>query len=151
MTNNTKEKIRDLVGDEYVMAARDNGEIHNTCHESYGVLLEEYEETQTEDRIFASQLSSYWELIKHNVSFNDKLVKLQAMKDTAINAACEWIQVAAMCEKAMRTSESLREYNVKSVLAHDNQLIKLLQTEAAKQNIAIEKLAKMCGEDTDGE
>ena len=93
-------QVEQLAGDEYSRAAEQFGPTNNSRHESYAVCREEYEEaTEAGDR-FKSRFDAFWAATRENKSTPDLLLD---MKDSAMQAAAEWIQVAAMCEKATRT------------------------------------------------
>jgi len=97
-------EVKQAVINEYSRAFVRFGPINNSPHESYAVILEEFEEAQENAVSFQSQLESYWITIKGNKEDEAK-VRLTAMKKLAEQAAAEWVQVAAMCHKAMITHE----------------------------------------------
>jgi len=84
---------------EYQRAAEKFGIANNSAHESYAVLLEEFEEAKTEAEKFEAMLGFYWHGVKKN-DVNICAECLPKMQEMAIRAAAEWIQVAAMCYKA---------------------------------------------------
>lgn len=84
---------------EYERAAEKFGKANNSQHESYAVILEEYEEALTEQIRFKQYIESYWERIKRNMDTESMLVE---MRELGEHAAAEWVQVAAMCYKAMQ-------------------------------------------------
>jgi len=106
-------EIRAAVGHEYDRAAKLNGPTFSSMHEAYAVILEEYEEAQEEAESFEDQLKDFWGDVKSNKSpicdmqKTNEYIKneLESMRTTAINAAAEWTQVAAMCHKAIKSSE----------------------------------------------
>lgn len=70
----------------------------NSTHEGYAVLLEEAEEMQDEVESVRKELAIWWTVVKSNdAGMNDFILK--GIEKHAINAACEAIQVAAMCQK----------------------------------------------------
>lgn len=70
----------------------------NSPHEGYAVILEEVEELQDEVKNIAVELKTWWSVVKNNdVDENDFI--LNGIEEFAVNAACEAIQVAAMCRK----------------------------------------------------
>ena len=102
--------MSDLLGEtqvsvlmEYNRAAEKFGKAHNSPHEGYAVILEEYEEAQQESDMFLRELEYYWGSVKRNSTFSDDT--LENMQAYAMRAAAEWIQVAAMCYKAMKGKE----------------------------------------------
>lgn len=87
---------------EYGRAAKKFGKANNSPHESYAVILEEYEEAIFESECFKNRFQSFWTRIKENdVEATQKVLPL--LQEFAERAAAEWIQVAAMCYKAMQT------------------------------------------------
>ena len=84
---------------EYNRASAKFGERNNSHHESYAVILEEFEEAIEEECGFQQNLERLWEEIKSNKTdcLSDRLT---SMRKHAEHAAAEWIQVAAMCYKA---------------------------------------------------
>lgn len=78
-------------------------------HEGYAVLLEEMEELK-DSRIDAEvNLDNLWENIKLNGDMQSMFVTLNCIKLNAIEAACEAIQVAAMCDKFKMSFEDMYE------------------------------------------
>lgn len=98
--------MRDEVTNEQSRAKEIYGEINHSDHESYAVILEEFDEADRERRMFALDLEAFWMHCKtdHNdENSKDKREILATLSDRAIRAACEWVQVAAMCKKATVT------------------------------------------------
>lgn len=82
---------------EYNRATEKFGPANNSNHESYAIILEEFEEAQNEARMFEWNLRSFWDAVRANTMTK---CQLQQMQHIAEKAAAEWIQVAAMCYKA---------------------------------------------------
>jgi hypothetical protein len=82
---------------EYGRASEKFGKANNSPHESYAVILEEFEEAKNEVNMFEYNLRSFWNAIK---AYTATKCQLQQMRAIAEKAAAEWIQVAAMCYKA---------------------------------------------------
>ena len=85
------------------------GEVNHSDHESYAVILEEFDEADRERRMFALDLEAFWMHCKtdHNdENPKDKREILATLSERAVRAACEWVQVAAMCRKATVTLEN---------------------------------------------
>ena len=82
------------------------GEVNHSDHESYAVILEEFDEADRERRMFALDLEAFWMHCKTDHDDNnpkDKREVLATLFERAIRASCEWVQVAAMCKKASVT------------------------------------------------
>lgn len=94
-----KEAVRVLMNEEYERAAERFGEKFNSPHEAYAVIKEEAEEAQNEMRYILGQMEAYWIRIKENMITDGSL---ETIEKTALNTACECIQVAAMAYKARR-------------------------------------------------
>jgi len=82
---------------EYARACEKHGKYNNSPHESYAVILEEYEEAQEEAERFGLALGRFWGAVRSNSATGGIL---EAMQELAEKAAAEWVQVAAMCLKA---------------------------------------------------
>ena len=70
----------------------------NSAHEGYAVMLEEVEELQYEVKNVTQELATYWDCVKRNDAIVNDFI-LNGIEKYAVNAACEAIQVAAMCRK----------------------------------------------------
>ena len=87
---------------EYERAKEKFGAANNSQHESYAVILEEFEEAQSEAFMFEINLRSYWNGIKAGTMTKCQLEQMQSIAE---KAAAEWVQVAAMCYKATKDKE----------------------------------------------
>lgn len=90
---------------EYERAKAKFGAANNGPHESYAVILEEYQEALEAAEFFKKQLENYWITVRHNIK-EEQGRTMMTMRDFAEQAAAEWIQVAAMCYKATITKEA---------------------------------------------
>jgi len=63
-------RVKDLVTDEYREASEKFGPTNNSPHESYAVILEEYQEAKEESRHFKYYLNSYWGSVKRLFASN---------------------------------------------------------------------------------
>lgn len=86
---------------------------NHSDHESYAVIKEEVEEAMAEATPITVDLERFWGYVKQNpppeIQTTQRDIKrgiLYQMQRHALQCACEMVQVAAMCEKAM---ETLRE------------------------------------------
>jgi hypothetical protein len=95
--------IDKLIEQEQLRAARRFGKYNNGRHESYAVILEEFEEAEDCRATFCDHLKCYWNFIKKNNSEANH--ELNIMRQFAERAAVEWVQVAAMCKKAQDTEQ----------------------------------------------
>ena len=116
------EEIKQTVEKEYGRAGASFGLSNNSDHESFAVILEEIEESRDELNMFCEKLTDFWQMVKHNASDNEKYAQLKSMETTAILAACEFVQVCAMCKKAAITvcdrgavNESLQEMEYENI------------------------------------
>lgn len=107
MMKKIKQGVEALVEQEYNLAYKDHGEKFHSAHEAYAVILEEAEEAGEDLSRVRTNLSNFW---LFNCRKNDKLCEqklhsLTKIKENAILAACEAIQVAAMAHKALKGFE----------------------------------------------
>lgn len=89
--------IHHLVEKELAAANERFPQFHS-AHEGYAVILEEMDELQ--DAVYGAkiELDCVWIRIKRNRTVAPNVKEVMG---SAINAACEAIQVAAMCRKYM--------------------------------------------------
>ena len=109
--NAVKKDVEQLVHKELAAADKKFPQFHST-HEGYAVILEEVEELSLELEDIENHLTGLWWQIKkdHNEGCNDRNKEAANMiKKSAVNAACEAIQAAAMCEKFLRIGENGKE------------------------------------------
>ena len=93
--------VETLMHEEYERAAVKSGERFNSSHEAYAVILEELQEAKKEFKYIKEFVGWYWYNIKENNAESHGNA-LKALEETAIKAACECIQVAAMAYKARK-------------------------------------------------
>ena len=86
-------EVSDLASRELERANRDNPPFHSR-HEGYAVILEEVNEMWEETQCIWRLIGELWESIRA-----DKAASTEELKQAAIRAACEAVQVAAMAEK----------------------------------------------------
>lgn len=101
--NALKEIISDLVDKEKTSAIKNHGYAHSD-HEALALLQKEIWEAETE----MQAVRIYENLLKEQVyTDSDECVEeyVGEIKVSAINATCELIQVAAMCEKFIESRE----------------------------------------------
>ncbi len=91
-----------LVSDEYDRAAGIHGEVFASTHEGYGVIAEEIKEAVDECEEIEDALWTLLTAIQRE-SMQDIIDIADAIRDRAVNGAAELIQVAAMCEKMVKT------------------------------------------------
>ncbi len=91
-----------LVSDEYDRAASIHGALFASAHEGYGVIAEELQEAVTEVERAQSVM---YQLLKaiHQEKPQTICDFADYLRDTAVNGSAELVQVAAMCEKLVRT------------------------------------------------
>lgn len=94
------DKVQELVAFELEKANTIHPPQFNSMHEAYAVILEECEEAEFEIITFKDALEwCVWRNIK-NDCYEMACSGFKDIEKTAIAAAAEMIQVAAMCRKA---------------------------------------------------
>lgn len=93
--NAVENQVRELVQIELAAANERFPQFHSQ-HEGWAVIKEEMEETEEELAKMKIYLAGAWGNITSDVQANSDI---ESLKQRAINAACEAIQVAAMCKK----------------------------------------------------
>lgn len=100
--------VQALIMSEYNAAVEKFGLTHNSHHEAYAVILEEYEETIEEIHHVATEMQTLWTLVrdKHASPADIKscLVRLEGYSREGIK---EFAQLAAMTIKAQATCEGV--------------------------------------------
>jgi hypothetical protein len=94
------------VRNELNRAQTEHGHVNSSHHESYAIILEELQEAEDACNAFSVNLSTFWACVKQNKP--DECIREVAnvTKEMAIKAVMEWIQIAAMCEKARLTADN---------------------------------------------
>ena len=95
------EAVKALAREEYERAAKKFGGNFNSPHEAYAVILEELQEAKAEFNDIKDYVGWYWYNIKGNNAESHGNA-LKALEETAIKAAAECIQIAAMAYKARK-------------------------------------------------
>lgn len=97
--NAVEGKVLELVEME-LAAANEKHPPFASQHEGYAMILEEIEEEIEEARAQINALEQHfgyaWDTIKHDSNAKERI---EVCKHFAVWAACELIQVAAMCQK----------------------------------------------------
>lgn len=93
--NAVENDIRALVDKELAAANKRFPQFHS-AHEGYAVIQEEADELKEATDKVIGRMISLWSRVKYG---NDPERLLQMISEDAVNAACEAIQVAAMCKK----------------------------------------------------
>lgn len=96
--------VEALVQEELDRASEKFGERHHSPHEAYAVMLEELQELEDEIAEAKTYMDAFWNGVKINNLHTTNFIHNAGQR--AINAACEAIQLAAMCEKALRGYET---------------------------------------------
>lgn len=102
--------VQDIEREEYDRASEKFGAVNNSDHESFAVLFEEMQESFDEAKNTDANIVQFWQMVKSKDSGDqDKQSVLTAIENSAIFAACEFIQVAAMAYKANKTIQQRLE------------------------------------------
>lgn len=91
-----------LVSDELDRASKIHGAVFASPHEGYGVIAEELQEAVTEIERAQAVMYQFLKAI-HEENAKATIDMADCIRDMAVNAAAESIQVAAMCQKMGRT------------------------------------------------
>lgn len=91
-----------LVETEYERAAQLHGAVFASPHEGFGVIAEEAMEVQNENAKITGGCQTLLAFVQQE-DMQKVMDTADAIRDAAVNAAAELIQVAAMCEKMVRT------------------------------------------------
>jgi len=96
--------VQTIMEEEYCRAAQKFGPVNNSDHESFAVLFEEIQEAFDEVKNTDGAIERFWQMVKSREARDqDKQSVLTSVENSAIFAACEFIQVAAMAYKAKQT------------------------------------------------
>ena len=99
--NAIENQVRELVAVELAAANERFPQFHS-AHEGYAVIQEEVDELKEDMDRINGRITS----LRARVRFNNSCEELVSrIYDDAINAACEAIQVAAMCKKFLEMEE----------------------------------------------
>ena len=93
--NVVENDIRALV-DKELAAANERFPQFHSAHEGYAVIQEEVDELKEDMNRINGRTACLWDMVRFNNNCEELVWRIY---DNAINAACEAIQVAAMCKK----------------------------------------------------
>lgn len=96
-------EVKECIEREYGRAGANFGLTNHSDHESYAVILEEFQEASSEMERIRSDLEHFWYFTMHDYDDEDKAKACHKMWKHAMLAACELIQVSAMAQKALIT------------------------------------------------
>ena len=90
-----RKEIEKLIEQE-LKEANEKYPLFHSPHEAYAVLKEECDELYDDYNTIDDKLDDMWTRIRYDANTADKVGKIY---NFAINAACEAIQIAAVCKK----------------------------------------------------
>ena len=93
--NAVENQVRELVKVELAAANKQFQQFHSQ-HEGYAVIKEEVDELKEDTNRINGRTACLWDMVRFNNSCEELVSRIY---DDAINAACEAVQVAAMCKK----------------------------------------------------
>ena len=94
-------EVVQLIHEEKLLACEKFGEKHNSYHEAYAVIREEFEEALDEVIKCENSIDKLWDATKKNKSDWSQRRASEEIYDSAVRLACESIQLAAMARKTM--------------------------------------------------
>ena len=100
-----KKDVNCLVLDEYKRASDQYGPKHHSLHEAAAVMFEEYEEGGEEVSKITDLFDQFWAQTRNDNGLGCKMLASK-LRDRAINAACEMIQLAAMAHKTVQSLDN---------------------------------------------
>ena len=103
--NAVENQVRELVKVE-LSAANERFQQFHSQHEGWAVILDELEETKEQLEAVERFLSYAWNRIKDDVTAREQIDTVALLAE---NAACEAIQVAAMCQKFLEMEDKTSE------------------------------------------
>ena len=99
------EQIDTAISEE-LASAKEKFSTNHSRHESYAVLLEEFQEMQAEVEYLKYRIALAWSLTKENATSNKLLENLTQAKTRSRNMVAEAIQTAAMIDKFIEYVDS---------------------------------------------
>ena len=97
------EEVKKCIECECSRIGEKYGFTYHTDHESYAILLEEVEEAKEEMDQLQEDMADFWKTVREDSDNNIKCAHLNDIQMSAVFAACELIQVAAVASKAIGT------------------------------------------------
>ena len=99
-----RENILAAVAKEKESAIKNHGYFHSD-HEFWAVLCEEAEELQEDSTYITGIVRRLWNSVRGDSMFNN-IDTLNTIRENAIEAACEAVQVAAVIDKYLQGREA---------------------------------------------
>lgn len=97
-----RKSVKTLVDKEYEQSSEKFGETYHSSHEALGVLWEEVAEAMFEVVYLRSRYDMFRQSVRTD-DYDEQSANLNHIYNTAINSACELIQVANVAQKAIKS------------------------------------------------
>lgn len=89
----------EMLAKEELRSANEKFPLFHSSPEGYAVILEEVQELSEEAAEMEKTINSWWLYIRRNEDINVQKKRVDRIREHAVNAVMEAIQVIAMCDK----------------------------------------------------
>lgn len=104
-SSENKRLVLNAIANEYMNITKTHGEVYNSKHEGYAVLLEEVEEATDELHAIENEMLDLWLKVKNDNYKSELMQNLTEIIEKAVNVALESVQVAAVATRFNLTLE----------------------------------------------